>query len=230
MNKRIASIVGVVALAGAIITGGALLYNSTDDAVAAGNGTTAAACTETGGGQGYGGGNGQGAGGGQNGAGGTHETHVASDPSRPLSTADAQSLRYMREEEKLAGDVYAALSETWNLRVFSTIARSEDKHTESIRSLLEIYAVADPAAGKAAGEFASDELQELYNDLMAQGGTSQLDAVKVGIAIEERDIADLKARIAATDREDLASVYGNLLRGSENHLRAFNRQLDRLGG
>jgi hypothetical protein len=30
--------------------------------------------------------------------------------------------------------------------------------------------------------------------------------------------------IAATDRADLKAVYGNLLRASNNHLRAFNRQ------
>src|SRR5690606_7716152 len=106
----------------------------------------------------------------------------------------------------------------------------EDTHTESIQSLLDIYSVDDPAAGKAEGEFTNTDLQDLYATLMAQGERSELEAVKVGIAIEERDIADLKEAIAATDRADLKSVYENLLRGSENHLSAFNRQLSRLGG
>ena len=99
-----------------------------------------------------------------------------------------------------------------------------------MKALLDAFKVADPAAGLAAGSYADDELQALYAQLVAQGGKSLTDAINVGIAIEKRDIADLKARIAATDRADLKASYGNLLRASENHLRAFTRQLDGSGG
>ena len=51
--------------------------------------------------------------------------------------------------------------------------------------------------------------------------------LKVGARIEERDIQDLKARASALP--DIAMVYGNLERGSRNHLRAFVRQLERQG-
>ena len=39
-----------------------------------------------------------------------------------LSDAEAQGILYMREEEKVARDVYTALYETWGLTVFQAIA------------------------------------------------------------------------------------------------------------
>lgn len=45
--------------------------------------------------------------------------------------------------------------------------------------------------------------------------------MKVGGAIEEIDILDLKERIASTTHADIKTVYNNLLNGSYNHLRAF---------
>ena len=46
----------------------------------------------------------------------------------------------------------------------------------------------------------------------------------MGILIEEKDIADLTAAIAAEDEADVISVYERLLAGSENHLASFQRQ------
>ena len=66
--------------------------------------------------------------------------------------------------------------------------------------------------------------------LLDQGDDSLVAALKVGIAIEELDIADLKARMAETKNADLDRVYANLLRGSENHLNAFEALLVRYGG
>ncbi len=178
-----------------------------------------------------GGGHGYGNGGGGNGGGGHGEgtetgTHVASDPSQPLSDADAAGLVYMREEEKLAHDVYVALAETYGLRAFSNIARSETHHTDSIKQLLDIYSIDDPVGDNGAGEFEDAQLQQLYTSLMKQSEGGLVEALKVAIAIEETDIADLEERIAATDREDLQSVYGNLLRASQNHLRTFTNHLE----
>ena len=51
----------------------------------------------------------------------------------------------------------------------------------------------------------------------------------IGALIEELDIYDLKELLSKTDNDDIKIVYLNLLKGSRNHLRSFDRQLDRNG-
>ena len=138
-----------------------------------------------------------------------------------VSPAEAASLQFMREEEKLAHDVYVTLYEQWGLRVFNNISRSEQQHTEAVAYLLDRYDISDPAAGSDFGEFTNADLQGLYDQLVAQGSKSVADALKVGAAIEEIDIRDLQKRLAETDNADIERVYNSLLAGSENHLRAF---------
>ena len=75
--------------------------------------------------------------------------------------------------------------------------------------------------------FTDPDLQALYDDLVARGRTSLVNAFTVGALIEDLDISDLRDR--ATDTPDIALVYGDLEQGSENHLRAFVRNLDRQG-
>ena len=142
-----------------------------------------------------------------------------------LTDKEKASLIYMREEEKLARDVYLYLYEKWKVPIFSNIATSEQEHTDAVKSLLVRYGVQDPAATTSEGEFTNPELQELYNQLVQQGSVSREDAFKAGVIVEEKDIRDLNAAIANTTHSDIKTVYGNLLRGSNNHLSAFNTQL-----
>ena len=139
-----------------------------------------------------------------------------------LSEEEAASLLFMREEEKLAHDGYVTLYDQWGLRVFRNIAASEQKHTGAVARLLDAYGLEDPTIGNGVGEFTNPTLQALYDDLVAQGSISAAEALKVGVAIEELDIADLEQRIAETDNADIQLVYSNLLAGSANHLRAFS--------
>lgn len=140
-----------------------------------------------------------------------------------LSAQEIADLQYMREEEKLAHDVYAAMFAKWGLPIFDNIARSETQHASAVKNLLDRYGIPDPAAGKAAGEFTNPALQALYDQLLAQGSLSVNDALKVGVTIEQTDINDLQTRLAATTQWDVQRVYSNLLRGSQNHLRAFRK-------
>ncbi|MCP4143444.1 MAG: DUF2202 domain-containing protein [Chloroflexi bacterium] len=57
-----------------------------------------------------------------------------------ISQAETDGLAFMREEEKLARDVYLTLYEQWELRPFSNIAESEQKHTDAVKNLLGPYA------------------------------------------------------------------------------------------
>lgn len=152
---------------------------------------------------------------------------LAGGSSDVLSDAEKEDLLYMAEEEKLAGDVYSALNEKWNLRVFDNIIRAERTHESAVKTLLARYSLSDPTKG--LGEFSNESLQRLYDDLVAQGSASVEKALMVGASVEEIDILDLDRSMAKTDREDILLVYNNLRRGSENHLRAFVNSLERQG-
>jgi rubrerythrin len=134
----------------------------------------------------------------------------------------------MREEEKLARDVYNVLYTTWGQPTFQNIASSEQQHMDQIKLLLDRYALTDPAL--APGQFTDPTLQALYDQLVAQGSASLADALKVGAAIEEIDILDLQTRIAQTDNADIQLVYNNLMSGSNNHLQAFTSVLTQQTG
>lgn len=141
--------------------------------------------------------------------------------SSALTSTESESLLYMREEEKLAHDVYVTLYQKWNPPVFQNIADSELTHTDAVKALLDRYQLADPAAGNDVGTFANVTLQGLYDQLVAQGSQSLAEALKVGAIIEDLDIFDLQQRIAQTDRADIILLYENLMKGSRNHLRSF---------
>jgi hypothetical protein len=138
-----------------------------------------------------------------------------------LTDTEKSWLTYMREEEKLARDVYIFMYEKWGSQVFNNISGSEQTHMDAIKTLLDRYGIPDPAAGKGPGEFTSQDLQDLYIALIEDGSVSLVEALKVGVIIEETDIDDLNAGIASTKRKDIKTVYSNLLQGSLNHLKAF---------
>lgn len=147
-----------------------------------------------------------------------------------LSEAEAEGLGFMREEEKLARDVYLMLYEQWGIRIFQNIAKAEETHMSAVAGLLERYGIPDPAADTAVGVFTNPELQALYDQLMEEGSQSLADALRVGALVEEVDIIDLEDYIDQTDNEDMLLVYQNLLKGSYNHLRAFTSTLEKQTG
>lgn len=142
------------------------------------------------------------------------------------SDADIARLTYLIEEEKLAHDVYTKLYEKYGVRIFSNIARSETTHQDRILDLFNTRGLDDPRSSKV-GVFNDADLQKLYNDLIAQGYKSLDEAYKVGVAIEEKDIADLEADLDKVDADQTDIIYAldALLHGSRNHLQAFNRQI-----
>lgn len=143
------------------------------------------------------------------------------------SGSPVDGLLYMREEEKLARDVYLALYERWGARTFLNIAKAEQQHMDAVGALLAARNIEDPVAGSTAGEFKNVDLAALYTSLVEQGMKSIQEAYLVGAIIEDLDIYDLKEYLSKTTDEAEIWVYTNLLKGSENHMRAFIRQLDR---
>ena len=153
---------------------------------------------------------------------------IDSIPPAPLSAAEEAGILFMREEEKLARNVYLALNDIWQSRVFENIARAEQRHMDSMLSLIDRYNLDDPAL--TPGVFTTAEHQGLYDALVERGAQSLEEALRVGALIEEVDIEDLIVDMGEADNEDLLVIYDSLLRGSENHLRAFVSQIDRFYG
>jgi hypothetical protein len=147
-----------------------------------------------------------------------------------VNQSEIDGLLFMREEEKLAHDVYTMLYELWSERAFDNISNSEKTHTDAILLLLNRYNLEDPAEGNEIGVFTNTKLQDLYNTLVASGSASLIDALMVGAAIEEIDLIDIQNYLTQVeDNDDIVSVYENLMKGSRNHLRSFVKKLDNQG-
>lgn len=143
-----------------------------------------------------------------------------------LSEEQIKGILFMREEEKLARDVYLYLYEVHPLRPFLNISKSEQAHMDAIKYLIDLYELEDPVGENPEGKFQNEDLQQMYNDLIEAGSVSRESALGVGALIEEIDIIDLQREMELhNDNEEVIRVFGNLSRASENHLRAFVRVL-----
>ena len=146
-----------------------------------------------------------------------------------LTAEEKQDLLYMREEEKLARDVYDYMYAKYSLNVFKNIGKSEQKHMDKLLVLINKYDLEDPVAlSPEAGKFGNEDLQTLYDALIAKGDVSLEEALVVGATIEDVDIFDLDNAIDKTNNADILDAYANLNCGSRNHMRAFYGQLDAL--
>jgi hypothetical protein len=146
-----------------------------------------------------------------------------------LDANETAALLYMREEEKLAHDVYLTFSAQWDSPIFQNISQSEQTHTDAIKVLIDRYKLTDPASN-TIGMFTNPDLQTLYEALVTRGRQSLSEALKVGAAIEEIDILDLEKYLSQTDNADIQQVFTNLKYGSYNHLSAFTATLYRQTG
>ena len=170
--------------------------------------------------------------GGAGSGGGGNAAIIAYLDTLPLETVDAYEevdLVHMREEEKLARDVYTTLFQYWGVSTFDNIAKSEQGHMDLTLYLFDRYGLADPLLSDTVGVFPSAEFGVLYDKLTAFGLVSEVHAYIVGALIEDLDIYDLDFTLAGTDNRDIATVWQNLSRGSRNHMRAFYGQLYNLG-
>lgn len=171
-------------------------------------------------------------------------------PSYPLSQELTNTLSYMGNEERLAYDVYNVLYTEYGTQQFTNIAtKSEYKHITAVQALVQKYKLNDsisftnvdlPALGyqntviedMQAGTYDIAKIQKLYDDLVAQGSTSEIEALKVGCIIEVVDINDLNVDIALAEKEtasDVITVFNFLRNGSYNHYWAFDEALKSKG-
>jgi len=158
------------------------------------------------------------------------EDAIASLPTNVLTDSTENGLVFMREEEKLARDVYLFFYEKYGLRIFNNIAKSENTHMTAIKMLLDKYELKDPVEIDEIGVFQNQDLAALYTQLTEAGSVSLLEAVKIGATIEDLDIKDLMEYSAEIESEDILLVYNNLTKGSRNHLRSFYSRVLQYGG
>jgi hypothetical protein len=156
-------------------------------------------------------------------------SQIATLPMQTISDDESKSLIHMREEEKLARDVYIAMFNKYGLRIFENISSSEQTHTDAILQLLTKYAIKDPVGVNAVGVFTDPGLQALYTSLVNAGNVSILEAYKVGATIEDLDLYDLKVDLLKVDNQDIILVYQMLSKGSRNHMRNYFSSLKFLG-
>lgn len=139
-----------------------------------------------------------------------------------LNGEQIASLRFMIEEEKMAGDLYDAFYDQTGAVIFSRIAASEDRHLDALLKQADLAGVnVSDLLALPSGAYQDPALQELYTSLYQAGSVSQDAALSVGLLIEQTDIADLNAALDDVAGTALVGVYSNLLAGSENHLAAF---------
>ena len=171
-------------------------------------------------------------------------------PVSKLSQELTDTLAYMGNEERLAYDVYNALYEQYGTEQFTKIATNgEYKHITAVQELIQKYKLSDdvsftnidlPALGYVntniedmeAGTYDIAAIQKLYDDLVTQGSTSEIDALKVGCIIEVVDVNDLNRDIALAESEgatDIVTVFNFLRDGSYNHYWSFDKGLKNQG-
>ncbi|MDG6110426.1 DUF2202 domain-containing protein [Dactylosporangium aurantiacum] len=140
-----------------------------------------------------------------------------------LTEGQQRTLAAMAQEEQLAHDLYIAFAAKYDAVVFDHIAAAETRHLSVVRTLLQRYGLADPTAGKPAGQFSDSTVQATYDKLLAQGQADQAAALEAGRQVERTDIADLRAALGGLTAPDVRQSYTHLLAASQHHLTAFDR-------
>lgn len=147
-----------------------------------------------------------------------------------LNADEIYWITYMREEEKLARDIYDVCYDKWRLRIFDKISSSEQNHMDAILKMLNKYGEDDPAL--EPGKFSNEDLQDDYDELFTRIEEGDvIEALKVGVDIELLDIDDLVEALEVTEdiHVDIENVYNNLMDGSYRHLAAFQSNLEKRG-
>ena len=182
----------------------------------------------------------------------TLESGITAYAGETLDELEASHLAFMREEEKLARDVYITLGRKYpQTDTFRNINESEQRHTDAVAGLLHKYEQPDPNTKDKVGKYTGEQwgwyFTEKYGELVKAGKKSLLDALYVGAFIEELDMNDIihcpvvmqqelgldesqPCGLTYTDKPAIQKVYTNLVEGSENHLRAYVYAIERIIG
>jgi hypothetical protein len=141
-----------------------------------------------------------------------------------LSAHEKEGLSFIWEEEKMARDLYTSLYESDNLTIFIDLARSEQSHMDQARAIIDKYALTIPGKDEQ-GVYQNQTLQNVHDELLAKGLSSDQDALNAAATFEEISIIDLEKELNATHAEDVKVMFQGLLAGSQKHLRSYVTEL-----
>jgi len=144
-----------------------------------------------------------------------------------LTAREKDGLLFIWEEEKAARDLYNGLYEKNNMTIFLDLVRSESSHMDQARAVMEKHGLAVPPDDP--GIFQNQTLQEMHDQLLAEGLQSDQDALTVAAVFEEISIVDLEKELSASQPDDVRTVYEGLLAGSRKHLRSYVSDLEGQG-
>ena len=174
-----------------------------------------------------------------------------------LDAGEEEHLIFMREEEKLARDVYLTLGDMYpTATVFLNISDSEQRHTDKMLDMIVLFGLDDPnpwtndlpdSIGVFTGDAYGEYFAGKFEFLTGWGSQGLLDALYVGAYIEELDMLDInecpkvivetdngvgegECGLLYTDERPLINSYDNLLEGSKDHLRAYVRNIEAIIG
>ncbi len=143
-------------------------------------------------------------------------------PNDDIDPATAEELSRILERERLASDLYAALSEKHSQNHVLLVAAKLGKHNLTAAGrLLATSDIADPAAGLKAGDYAYDDLDDLYEESLATGKSSLVDAFKAGIELEKAEITKLDGLLADMTDHKAKRVLRRLLHAAKLDVRLF---------
>jgi hypothetical protein len=170
-----------------------------------------------------------------------------------LDYNEKMHLFFMREEEKLARDVYQTLGTMYpDSVIFGNIDDSEQIHMTTVKAMIEKYGYEDPNTNDNVGAYTGEDFgwyfTEKYNQLVERASISELEALYVGAFIEELDMMDINQCpqvIVETDngindvtecgkvytgKPDIQRLYSSLLDGSDSHLEGYVNNIEKIIG
>lgn len=148
-----------------------------------------------------------------------------------LSESESMGIIYISGDEKAAYDFYTIMSDKYKSAVFNNISQSEKTHMDKMSELAARFGINESELGfnNGAGIFSNKKHQSLYDEMILMGGYSVLDAYRAAARFEETDINDLRENLSKTSNEAIISTYQYLDEASQNHLRAFVRNMKKEG-
>lgn len=173
-----------------------------------------------------------------------------------LDKGEREHLVFMRLTEKLGRDLSITLGNTYFAeQVFAHMVPSQQKYTDSVEKKLTRYQVADPIHDLKTDDPVGVFLDPLYgayfesrfNALVERGMEDVLEAYYAGAFMEELNMQEIahcpdfivrtfsdidrgECGLDHTNEKVLIKTYGTLLGGSEEHLRAYVRNIEKIIG
>ena len=141
-----------------------------------------------------------------------------------LSSAEVATLIYLREEGKLARDIFVSMYRNWGSETFSNSAFSKQIHMDAMKEMLDAYKLPDPIQSHA-GVFINPDLKARYDQLLTSGLRSYIDSLYVGATIEENNSLTIRGAIKESTHTDLTKSYRALLDESKKNLDVYIKLL-----